>query len=305
MTSDPRDSVATARGGRCIASVPRGRWRMRTALAALGLMLTTPAAATDDLFTGALRGSLSNGFAAQSYTRWDGLQFGAQLGLSNMNTDFGNSSSSLIAYSLRNTTVQSQYEPSSWTTLPANTTNGRQYGAFLGYNMQWDQLVIGIDGAYNRTSTLETSTKDGIARQVTTTDTFVNQVTIAAQSSLKLIDYATMRARAGYAMGQFLPYAVLGAAVGRFNYATTATTTVSGNSPTIPAPNNVYGPNTDTQSNSKNNAIVGGFLVGLGMDVAILPNVFLRGEWEMVAFAPVNGIRANINTGRVGIGMKF
>ena len=44
---------------------------------------------------------------------------------------------------------------------------------------------------------------------------------------------------------------------------------------------------------------------GLGMDVALLPNMFLRGEWEFVAFAAVGGIRSNINTGRVGVGVKF
>jgi opacity protein-like surface antigen len=152
---------------------------------------------------------------------------------------------------------------------------------------------------------LEASASDTIRRQVTTSDTFVNSVDITAQSSLKLIDYATMRVRAGYAYGQFLPYAVLGAAVGRFNYATTATTTVSGNSTTIPPPNNVYGPHTDVQTKAKDGAIVGGFVVGLGMDVAILPNMFLRGEWEFVGFAPVSGIRTGINTGRVGVGMRF
>ena len=40
-------------------------------------------------------------------------------------------------------------------------------------------------------------------------------------SSLKLTDYATFRGRAGYAFGQFLPYAFVGAAVGRMNYSTT------------------------------------------------------------------------------------
>jgi len=41
------------------------------------------------------------------------------------------------------------------------------------------------------------------------------------------------------------------------------------------------------------------------MDVAVLPNVFVRGEWEYIAFALLGGIRPNINTGRVGVGMKF
>ena len=136
-----------------------------------------------------------------------------------------------------------------------------------------------------------------------TSDNVNNALTITAQSSLKLIDYATMRARAGYAFGQFLPYAVVGAAVGRFNYSNTATVTVTSDAPQRP-PLTALRSGTDTQS-SKDNAIVGGFVAGLGMDVALLPNVFLRGEWEFVAFAPVGGIRANINTGRVGIGLKF
>ena len=42
-----------------------------------------------------------------------------------------------------------------------------------------------------------------------------------------------------------------------------------------------------------------------GMDVAVFQNVFLRGEWEFVAFAQFAGLRASMNTGRVAIGMKF
>jgi outer membrane immunogenic protein len=269
----------------------------RVGLTALALILLTPVGANaQDVLRGAFGSSGST-------TRWDGINFGVQLGLTNMNTDFGNSSSALIAYSLRNTTVENEFDPSSWTTLPSSTTNSRQYGAFLGYNWQWDQLVIGADIAYNNTSPLQTGASDSISRMVTTSDTYVNTVSITAQSSLKMIDYAAMRARFGYSMGQFLPYAVLGGAVGRFNYATTATTTVSGVSST--ATPSTYGPIADTESNSRNNAITGGVLVGLGLDVAVTPNVFLRAEWEFIAFAPLGGITANINTGRVGIGARF
>lgn len=293
------NSAAAVRGRRGLAW--RGR-HLRARLAALALILLAPAGAAaqswDDDF---LRGSFRDSASA---SRWEGANFGVNMGLSNMNTDFGNSTSSLVAFILRNTEVEDQFSPSSWTTLPANTTNGRQYGAFLGYNWQWDQLVAGFDLGYNRTSSLTTSASDTIARQVVTTpDNVNNALTITAQSSLKLIDYATMRARAGYAMGQFLPYAMIGAAVGRFNYANSATVhnvgTPPGGSPILPFDV------TDTRSNSKDNAIVGGFLAGLGVDVAILPNMFMRAEWEFIAFAPVGGIRANINTGRVGIGMKF
>jgi opacity protein-like surface antigen len=262
--------------------------------------VSTEAAKADWLNDVGLRGSLGS----KGYVRWDGVNFGAQLGVSNMNTDFGNSTSGLIAYSLRNTEVEDQFSPSNWTTLPSNTTNGRQYGAFLGYNWQWDQLVLGMDAAYNRASSMTASAGDSIGRQVVTTpDNVNNTLTITAQSSITLIDYATMRARAGYAIGQFLPYAMLGAAVGRFNYANTATVQNAG---TPPSGSPIFPfDTTDIQSNSKNNAITGGFVVGLGMDVALLPNVFLRGEWEFVAFTPISGIRANLNTGRVGVGVRF
>jgi outer membrane immunogenic protein len=296
MTCVTRDNGAVTR---------RRRRRLHAGAAVLAATLLAPAvAAAADPDDSILRGSYSDWFTTKSYSHWDGWNFGVQMGASNMNTDFGNSTSSLIAFILRNTSVEDQFSPSNWTTLPSNTTNGRQYGAFLGYNLQWDQLVVGFDVGYNRISSLTSSASDTIARQVVTTpDNVNNALTITAQSSLRLIDYATMRARAGYAMGQFLPYAMIGAAVGRFNYANTATVrnvgTPPAGSPILPFDV------TETRSESKDGAIVGGFVVGLGMDVALLPNVFLRGEWEMVAFEPVGGIRANINTGRAALGVKF
>ena len=182
-------------------SARRHRYALGTAL---GLLLLGAATARAQDFPD-LRGTFSNWSASSNYSRWDGLNFGGQIGVTNMDTDFGNSTSGLIAYILRNTEVEGQFSPSSWTTLPSNTTNGRQYGDFIGYNWQWDQLVVGFDLAYNRISTLSSSASDTIARQVVTTpDNVNNALTITTQSSLKMIDYGTMRARAGYAIGQFL-----------------------------------------------------------------------------------------------------
>jgi outer membrane immunogenic protein len=289
MTCQSHDSV--------LAACQRKR-SLRVLAAVMLIAASAEQAVAGDWIDDTLRGSYSS-----APVRWDGINFGATMGLSSMTTDFGNSSSSLVAYSLRNTTVQNEFAPSGWTTLPSNTTNGRQYSLFLGYNVQWSELVLGFDGSYNRPSTLASSAIDTIGRQVTTSSLVNETVTITSQSSLKLVDYATMRARAGYAFGQFLPYAVVGAAVGRFNYATTALVHDVG----VPLTGStVHAFDTwDTQSSSKDSAIVGGFVVGLGMDVAILPNVFLRGEWEYVGFAPVNGIRAGVNTGRVGVGVRF
>jgi len=45
--------------------------------------------------------------------------------------------------------------------------------------------------------------------------------------------------------------------------------------------------------------------VGGGLDYLVLPNVFLRGEYEYVSFAGVSGTKASINTARVGAGYRF
>ena len=45
--------------------------------------------------------------------------------------------------------------------------------------------------------------------------------------------------------------------------------------------------------------------VGLGVDVSILPNMFLRAEWEYVQFAPIHDIQVNINSARVGLGCEI
>jgi len=246
-----------------------------------------------------LRGSLDTGFA-----RWDGWQFGVQAGVANRRTDFANSAGSQVAFILRNTIQEAEFSPSSWTTVSPDANNGQVFGAFFAYNMQWDQLVVGFDMGYKYgANSLNTTAADSISRQFVTSDQFINQITIDAQSSMKLVDYATLRGRAGYAFGSFLPYAVVGAAVGRFNYATTVTVHSAGQ-PIPPAPGVAFD-TTDTSSVGKSNAIVGGIAAGLGVDWAITPGMFMRLEWEYVAFSPVNGSRNNLNTANLGVGMRF
>jgi opacity protein-like surface antigen len=272
------------------------RWLLRGA-AALCLLGTTPsfdhAKAAD---WPVLRGSL----VPAGYSRWDGWHVGGQFGVANMNTDFGNSTSPLVAFILRNSTLENEAAPSTWTTLPKDRSNSQVYGAFLGYNIQYSELVLGADLAYKRPTNLDTFAGDAIRRIVTTSDTVEHDVTIIAQSTVKLVDYATLRARAGYALGQFLPYAVVGFAVGRFNYATEVSLVDVQTPPGPP-----LGTFSQGASEGQDNVIVGGVAVGLGMDVAIMPNMFLRAEWEYIAFGPVQGIRSQINTGQIGVGMRF
>jgi opacity protein-like surface antigen len=246
-----------------------------------------------------LRGSV---VPQATYVRWDGAQIGVEAGWGTFRNDFGNSTSSLVAFILRNTTAESEFAPSTWTTLPSGTTNGPVFGGYIGYNMQWDQLVLGVDLGY-KYANIATGANDSISRQFTTSDQVQNVVSIDARSQMKLVDYATLRGRAGYAWGQFLPYAFVGIAAGRFNYGTTVTVRHTG-TPIPPSPVLPFDV-TDTASNGKTNAVVGGGAAGLGIDWAVTPGMYLRAEWEYVLFAPVNGSRSNINTGKVGVGARF
>lgn len=240
---------AAARGQR-VAGRSRRHWRLRGLIAALALIVLAPAADAADLDDASLRGSYSNFFTSKSYSRWDGVNFGAHVGYSNLSADF--TDSSVVASLSRSA-----------------TTNSTHFGGFLGYNLQWDELVLGFDGAYNRPSSLNTSSTSG-----------------STTASLKLVDYATFRGRAGYAFGQFLPYAFVGAAIGRLNYAITPAASASA-------------------TPSRDNAYAAGFVAGLGIDVSILPNVFVRAEYEYVAFSPVGRIRSSLNSARAGIGVRF
>jgi len=107
-------------------------------------------------------------------------------------------------------------------------------------------------------------------------------------------DYATLRARVGYPMGQFLPYAFLGGAVGRFDYRTrTVASLTSGATASI------------NEVQAKEGAFNPGLTTGLGADIAILPNMYLRLEYEFNAFLELAGITAMSHTGKVGLGFRF
>ena len=272
---------------------------LRVALAALALIAAAPAGAFAADMPDLLRGSYT-----PAYARWDGFYAGGHVGYSAMSNNFGGATKDQVAFILRNTTLENEFSPSNWTVLGSSSTSSMHYGAFAGYNWQWDQLVLGIDVGYTHMSSMADSARETLGRIVTTTDKIQHDVTITAQSSIKLIDYAAFRGRAGYAFGQFLPYATLGFAVGRFNYANSATVSDAQTDVTTP-PGTPLGTFVDSASDARDNTFQMGFVAGLGVDVQVMPNLFLRGEWELVDFWKVGGILSTVNSARAGLGMRF
>jgi outer membrane immunogenic protein len=116
--------------------------------------------------------------------------------------------------------------------------------------------------------------------------------------------------RAGWIVDNyFLPYGFAGVALGRGNYSVTSL--VFGQQSSASPPSLPCTPSLTCLNYAFPNATSGtsvpmyGFSVGGGLDVALTPNIFVRGEYEFIQFAEVAHITATIATARVGAGLKF
>ncbi len=111
-------------------------------------------------------------------------------------------------------------------------------------------------------------------------------------------------------LGNFLPYGFAGLVIGRGNYSVTTEVYGQQNSaspaffPCDPAAPTCIGYDF-SNSAGQNGALLYGFSIGGGLDWALTQNIFLRGEFEYVQFAPIANIVASITSARVGAGFKF
>jgi opacity protein-like surface antigen len=187
-----------------------------------------------------------------------------------------------------------------------DTHNG-SYGFFVGYNSQWDQVVLGIELNYNRTS-LQASQSSTFSRIISPGDGFNYHTTVDALALQRITDYGTLRARAGYIMEGFMPYATVGIAVGRADINRTATVRAEktlpqgGGVPDLDLGPLLIQPPSDGEVRTK---FIYGYAAGVGLEAAILPNIFVRGEYEFLQFGPFSDMRANINAIRLGGGVRF
>lgn len=268
------------------------------ALALAPSALVAPRAFAADLDMDTLRGPLTVGPAA--FTRWEGFYAGGQFDYSSANVDFSKATTPLVAYSLRNSTVEEQDHISDLTPLSSNNaakTSG--WGGFAGYNTQWQDLVLGVELNYTHAPFSVVAVNNPITRGETASG--INYTTtVTGSGSLRVTDFGSARARFGYVLGNFMPYGFGGFALGRGSYNVTAEVFGQGCDS-----NNVCTPFDFPNSTGKSSALLYGFVVGGGLDVAVTRNVFVRAEYEFMQFAPFANITAAISSARVGAGFKF
>ena len=223
---------------------------------------------------------------------------------------------------MRLLTIEQDQNISSWPVIPKKNPVGGSFGAFIGYNWQWEHAVTGFEINYNRTS-LSASSGSSIARSffdnkgIPAPHNYLYDITVMGAASARITDWATFRARGAWAAGPFLPYGFVAFAVGRTDLARSASVSGTGVDQITP----VIDPSTqtctancvplpdipisETRSDSRTGVFAYGAAAGLGIDIALSSNLFARAEWEYVLFAPVEHVRIKIDTVRAGLGLKF
>jgi opacity protein-like surface antigen len=275
------------------------RFVMWTFAVSLAVSAFAPRALADDLDV--LRGAMP--VAPATFTRWSGFYVGGQFGYGDALADFSNSTQVPLAYALRETTLEADFSPSQWPILGNGSQGGITYGGFVGYNSQWQDLILGVEGNYNHASWNVAAPSSKVGPLITPADSqgYTHTVTVRGSGSFAMLDYGSLRGRAGLVLGNFLPYGFAGIATGM------ATTDITANVSDFycNSTSNVCGLGSFNADSGSKASLTYGFVAGSGIDVALTANVFVRGEFEWAQFAPISGIVATIMSARIGAGLKF
>lgn len=246
-----------------------------------------------------LRGMLRE---SPRYVRWQGVYVGGQAAYGSSDHNFNSATKDIAAQQLALSAVEQVLAVSSWPVIGGKVSHQNSaFGGFAGYNGQWGDAVLGVDASYMH-GNFGGKASGTMARQKTVDD--INYAaTATSAASINFTDVLTLRGRAGYAIGSFLPYAFGGVALGLADSMRSSVIRSEGTYVgTPPATITDYDVTYSTVEN-KNRRLMVGYTFGLGTEVMLFGNVFGRAEWEYVRFT--GPIDTNINTVRGGLGYRF
>jgi outer membrane immunogenic protein len=272
----------------------------RLLLAAMMFGAVSGARAADMPDFPALRGGFTDGLSS-TRVNWQGYYIGGQAGYGSSDESFSGSNTNLLAALISDNAIQ-EMGVAQWNLgLGKNSTRAPGYGAFTGYNWQWDDVVLGLEASYlhgsfgGRSSAFKELRSGSVL-----SDNFFHDVSVTSSATIAISDMTTFRARAAYAYGCFMPYVFGGFALGNANITRSVLVTDG-------VSLNPLGPFTPLQPLSSDDAVhnhlIYGYTAGLGVDINLVGGLFLRAEWEYIRFTAA--VDTNINTVRAGLGYKF
>lgn len=231
-----------------------------------------------------LRGSLPEGLSTVRAV-WQGFYIGGQASYGSVTSKPSPSLNS----DLQDTLVPPVGSPSPYPRPVLDSASGRGtgWGAFFGYNSQWEDVVVGVEGNYIHSGLNAFTSKPGYFPP----DALPTTMTATSNATIRSTDFGSARLRAGYIIDCFLPYAFVGGGMG----SQTVDRSVSAN----PAPM----PLMSLQTSASKTSLVYGYSAGVGVDVMLMAGLFLRAEYEYQRVTST--IESTINSARVGVGYKF
>jgi opacity protein-like surface antigen len=251
-----------------------------------------------------LRGSLPEGLSTVR-TVWQGYYIGGQAGYGSADMDFSRANSGQTARLLENTVIQNGMQVSQWPIgVGKSSQQNEAFGGFIGYNSQWDDVVIGVEASYLHGRFFGSqSARVGRVSGAVLSDNNFHAVDVTSTASQEITDMGTLRARAGYVVGSFLPYMFGGVALGNADIVRAVTITDSWGATQADAVAPGAARATLSAATTQHNHLLVGYSAGVGVDVALVAGLFLRAEWEYARFTGV--VDTSINTVRAGVGYKF
>jgi hypothetical protein len=97
-----------------------------------------------------------------TFTRWSGFYFGGAFSYGNATSDFSQTTKGLLDFSLRGLALDSALSPSEKVVLNRGAASAFGAGGFLGYNTQWQDLIIGVEATYTHTNLNTTASSSPI-----------------------------------------------------------------------------------------------------------------------------------------------
>ena len=268
--------------------------RMRFLMCALTIIGSAQAAAAADLPL--LRGST---FEAGPPMTWEGLYFGAQVGTNVAGGNFDAATAGLAGL-LRVNPIGTV------TATPLGSVDhagGLQYGGFVGYNVQWDGAVLGLEANYTRLNMALTTTNTMISTYASADGVTTNPVNATGTATVRITDYGSLKVRGGWAAGMFLPYMTAGVAVANASFERSVSATFT---PPAIAPGFVFAPPfAPLTAGTTFNGLAYGYSIGAGLDVALSNCFFVRAEYEYAAFGDFQQVNLHLHNVRLAAAYKF
>jgi outer membrane immunogenic protein len=247
-----------------------------------------------------LRGSLLPSGPSPT-VNWQGFYVGGQGAIGESDLNFTGSTQSVAAKLLSGLEMEQEQQVSSWPVMGKVSTRGTGFGGFVGYNSQWDSVVLGLEFNYLH-GQFGGSQTDSMSRFFTLNSGYTDGVTYTGTATMAISDLGTFRARAGYAIGSFLPYMFGGVALGQADIVRTATISGTQVNPNA-APGFTDVPFSTSGTAGQYSHLIYGYSGGVGVDMMLMSCLFLRAEWQYLRFT--SAIDTDVNTFHVGLGYKF